>query len=575
MNPTTEQPPPPLLPPQPPQPHRSSFSCDRHPPSNSPDSALHASASVSAPWTSHPPPPPLPPPASFSASKNEGFSGVFEPQRKSCDVRGRNTLWSLFNLDGERKSSFSKNDQPTEIEGRNLTVPVIESKEEEDEHEDPEDEIDDENDEIRGSEETNIVVEPVGQIVEEGEEEEEEEEAKTMKDHIDLDSQTMKKLSGFWSAASVFSKKWHDWRQKQKLKQKRSHGGGGAAALPVEKPISRQFRETQSEIADYGFGRRSCDTDPRFSLDAGRISFDDPRYSFDEPRASWDGHFVGRSFPRLPPMLSVVEDSPVAHIPRSDAQIPVEEPVNCVNDDIVPGKTAAAVVAEIDEMKVVSNAKVTPATGDYFQGTKVVVGERDLRDSILHSNSLREDYSETFELGFRDNGSVIGNGERKGSKKSRRWGKAWNIWGFIHRRSGGNKDEDEERYSRVNGVERSFSESWQELRRESNGEVRGVFNPKVFRSNSSVSSRNSYSNGGAFGSVRTPSVETNGDGKKRRDDFVLERNRSARYSPNNVENGGLLRFYLTPMRSSSRRGGSGKSKPNNPHSIARTVLRLY
>ncbi|XP_057512338.1 protein OCTOPUS-like [Actinidia eriantha] len=657
MNPTTEQPQPPLLPPQPPQPHRSSFSCDRHPaeqftgfcpsclcerlstldqssaaaassssrrPSNAAASST-AAAALKAIFrlpttTDHTTTttsnqknknklssssssslfPELRRTQSFSASKNEVFSGVFEPQRKSCDVRGRNTLWSLFNLDDERKSSFSKTDQPIEIEGRNITVPVIESKEEEDEHEDPEDEIDDDNDEIRASEEPNIVVEPVGEIVEEGEEEEEE--AKTMKDHIDLDSQTMKKPSGFWSAASVFSKKWHDWRQKQKLKQKRSRGGGGVAALPVEKPISRQFRETQSEIADYGFGRRSCDTDPRFSLDAGRISFDDPRYSFDEPRASWDGHFVGRSFPRIPPMLSVVEDSPVAHIPRSDSQIPVEEPVNCVNDESVPGgsaqtreyysdpssrrrksldrsssirKTAAAVVAEIDEMKAVSNAKVTPATGDYFQGTKVLVGERDLRDSISHSNSLRDDYSETFELGFRDNGSVIGNGESKGSKKSRRWGKAWNILGFIHRRSGGNKDEDEERYSRVNGVERSFSESWQELRRESHGEVRGGFNPKVFRSNSSVSSRNSYSNGGAFGSVRKPSVGTNGVGNKKRDDFVLERNRSARYSPNDVENGGLLRFYLTPMRSSSRRGGLGKTKPNSSHSIARTVLRLY
>lgn len=50
------------------------------------------------------------------------------------------------------------------------------------------------------------------------------------------------------------------------------------AKSAMEKPISRQFRETQSEIADYGFGRRSCDIDPRFSLDAGRISFDDPRY---------------------------------------------------------------------------------------------------------------------------------------------------------------------------------------------------------------------------------------------------------------------------------------------------------
>jgi hypothetical protein len=96
---------------------------------------------------------------------------------------------------------------------------------------------------------------------------------------------------------------------------------------------------------------------------------------------------------------------------RSDTQIPVEE--NVINEDetSVPGgsaqmrdyysdsssrrrksldrsnsirKTAAAVVAEIDELKSVSNAKVSPATttGDYFfQGPKLVVPDRESRDS--------------------------------------------------------------------------------------------------------------------------------------------------------------------------------------------------
>lgn len=599
---------------------------------------------------------------SFSASKNEGFSGVFEPQRKSCDVRVRNTLWSLFNQDDERNPAAKKERAGTEIEAAETRIscssvrgPVFESKggEEDDDEAEVETETDSEiNDNVNvnvvngnvvnlingGEVMANGILEgvnlsarnsnakPIEEIIEEEEEDDDDEgiviepepvreevfeEVKTMKDHIDLDSQT-KKASGrdfkeiagsFWSAASVFSKKLQKWRQKQKLKKQRN-GGPGSATLPVEKPIGRQYRETQSEIADYGFGRRSCDTDPRFSLDAGRISFDDPRYSFDEPRASWDGYLIGKTFPRMPTMVSVVEDAPVNVVLRSDAQIPVEEPprisMSSINEDeAVPGgsaqtrdyysdsssrrrksldrsnsirKTAAAVVAEIDELKAVSNAKVTPATVDYIHGPKLVVPDRDFRDS--NSNSLRDDYSETFEMGFRDNASVVGNGERKGAKKSRRWSKAWNFLGFIHRRSV-NKDEDEDRYSRANGVERSLSESWPELRGERNGDVRGGFNPKILRSNSSVSWRNSHNfgSGVSFGSARKSNVETNGHGRKKRDEFVLERNRSARYSPNSVDNG-LLRFYLTPLRN-SRRNGWGKSRSNHAQSIARSVLRLY
>ncbi|WOG95973.1 hypothetical protein DCAR_0415303 [Daucus carota subsp. sativus] len=524
---------------------------------------------------------------SFSASKNEKFSGVFEPQRHSCDVRGRNTLWTLFSLDDEAKvveakeghsliSGEMKGSFPEENEGR------VEENEG----------IEEEDDGIEEITEIRAIREPVicENVIEEGFSNEG---LVKIKDHLDLenDSQVKKGSSGmnFWSAASGFSKKWQKWvKQKRVKKSNRSGGGSGLATLPVEKPISRQFRETQSEIADYGFGRRSCDTDPRFSLDAGRMSFDDGRYSFDEPRASWDGYLLGRSFSRLPPM---VEDVAVVHVPRIDANIPVVEEDTSRSsggngvDENVPGgsvqtrdyyldssckrrksldrsssirKTAASVVAEIEDMKVVSNAKVSPATIDYVCGGKVVNGDRDLRDS--NSNSLRDDCSETFELGA----SVIeNNGEAKGSKKSRRW--SWNIWGFIQRRGGGNKYEDEERYNgRGNGVERSFSESW----RENNRGGRGSFNRKVFRSNSSVSWRNSN------GSMRKSTVESNVNGKKKKEEVVLERNRSARYSPPNHIDNGLLRFYLTPLRN-SRRGKFGKSRSNNSHSMARSVLRLY
>lgn len=661
MNPNTQPQqlaPPPL--PQPPQPHRLSTSCDRHPDEQFTGfcpsclcerlAVLEPSSSAASGSSSKKPPisittstataalkaifkpsiggpssnsgrakpgffPELRRTKSFSASKNEGFGfpNLFEPQRKSCDVRVRNTLWSLFSQDDAKKKDTGREQisEIVEVENRNLAsssgigADKFEEQEEEEtdyesEHEDAIEIVEEEPNVASSS----VIEEKIGEIVEEYEQELEqaqEDDLKPMKDHIDLDSHT-KKPSGrdfkgsFWSAASVFSKKLLKWRQKQKLKKR--NNGGGSARLPVEKPIGRQYRETQSEIADYGYGRRSCDTDPRFSLDAGRMSFDvarmsfdaarmscdDPRYSFDEPRASWDGYLIGRTFPRMPTMLSVVEDAPVPVL-RSDSQIPVEEPriSTTTEEESLPGgsvqtrdyysdsssrrrksldrsnsirKMAAAVVAEVDEMKSASvpNSKVSPATID---GPKLVVPDRDLRDS--NSNSLRDDCSETFEIGLRDNASVIGNGERITSKKSRRWIKGWNIWGFIHKRSV-NKEND--RYSRANGVERSFSESWQER----NG---GAFNPKVLRSNSSVSWRNPS---GSLPFARKNNVETNG--KKRRDEFVLERNRSARYSPNNMDNG-LLRFYLTPLRGSRRSVGSGKSRPNQAQSIARSVLRLY
>ncbi|KAJ0691488.1 putative protein OCTOPUS [Helianthus annuus] len=667
MNPPTDhQPPPQALPLQPP---RSSFSCDRHPDENftgfcpeclcerltTLDQSANAAAASSSRRNSTSSStaaaaiksffrasnseanknktaaatvprnsflPELRRTKSFSAAKNDGlsiFAGVYEPQRKSCDVRGRNTLWSLFSIHDENKPPrHSYSQQPTH--GGNGVV--LETNREDDEEEEGHKhdqihnngEIDEnnENEEIRVTEEldeiivddfSNNIVEETVEIEEEIEEHKEivSDELKPMKDHIDLDSNSKKSSrSNFWSAASVLTKKWQKWRRKQKKSVAGGNVNGNgvvlSSTLPVEKPLSRQYRETQSEIADYGFGRRSCDTDPRFSLDAGRISFDDPRYSFDEPRASWDGYLVGRTFPRLPPM---VEDAPVVHVARCDSQIPVEDVANS-NDSNIPGgsiqtreyyldssskrrksldrsnsirRMAAAVVAELDEsnsnVKVnvnpaVSNTKVSPATIDYNYNGVTIDPPR-----VSNSNSLRDDCSETFELGFRDRDNVIPvGGEKKENKKARKW--RWKLWGFIHRRS---KDDDEDRCSTVSGVGRSYSESWQDCSNEG-------FNRKVLRSNSSVSWRSS--------SLRRPNPNgkvignengfVNGKSRRTGDEFVLERSRSTRISPNHIDNG-LLRFYLAPL-SGSRRSGIGISSGKNrvsstSHLISRNMLGLY
>ncbi|KAG5037748.1 hypothetical protein AAZX31_07G136100 [Glycine max] len=692
MNPTTQPPPslpPPPLPPPQLQPHRPSTSCDRHPQENftgfcpsclcerlavlDPNSSSTSSAARKPPTSStaaaalkaifrpsiaarnRPPPssflPELRRTKSFSASKNEALSGFFEPQRKSCDVRGRSTLFSLFNQEAA---------VAVEVETRHnlpsssvVQKPVLESEEEEEEEEENNNivvhNVNDSNNNTRVpdtsvpdslqpqpeatnntftenrvsvseivEEEPEIVLEPEADVAAA-----EEDTLKATKDHMDLDSSQTKKPSGgrdlkgsFWSAASVFSKKLQKWRQKQKNKKRERNGVvvGSGTLLPVEKPISRQFRETQSEIADYGFGRRSCDTDPRFSLDAARMSFD-----FEEPRASWDGYLMARttsSFAAVPPrMPTMIEDAPApVQVLRTDSLIPVEEPeyedtlilnLNLNPNPNLPGgsaqtkeyysdssrrrksldrsssirRTAAAVVAEMDELKAVANAsananananaRVTPAaSADYVHNN---INNNPLRDSNLNSNS---------------NSNLLRDDEKGSSKKSSSRWRAWSIWGLIHRR--GSKEEEGGGNGNGNGVERSYSESWQEYRGggggEKNGDVRGGgFNPKLMRSNSSVSWRNGQSmiggGGGGFGNVSMRKSDVQGNelglglgGRKGRDEFVgLERNRSARYSsPNSIDNNGLLRLYL-----GGRRNGSGKGRSNQAHSIARNVLRLY
>ncbi|XP_039047608.1 protein OCTOPUS-like [Hibiscus syriacus] len=432
---------------------------------------------------------------SFSAPKNDGLPGGFEPQRKS---------WSLFSQDYERnqRKAGHLGSSSSVVQG-----PVFETNEEEQ----TERETNHEND-IEFAEERRLDLGvDTGSLIEE---KVEEKELKPMKDHIDHDSQTKKKSTGsFWSAASVFNKKLQQWRQKQKLKKMKN--GGGSVRLPMEKSL----------------GRRSCDIDPRFS-------FDDPRYSVDEPRASWDGCLIGRTtFPRIPAMVSLMEDAPVHQVIRSDTQIPVEDPLvmDSINGESLPGgsaqtrdyysdsrrksldrsrsirQTAAAVVAEIDDMKSISTAKVSPAILD-----------------------CKDSNSESFGMSFRDDASMIGSGERKGSsKKSRKWSKAWNIFGFIHRSVNKDREDEVDEYRRANGVERSYSYS------ESRSELKGGFNPKLARSNSCVSWRSSRDFGGA--------------------------------RKNGVEPNGRLSFVSTPMSGggSSRRCGSGKSKVNHAHAISR------
>ncbi|PKU68877.1 protein OCTOPUS-like [Dendrobium catenatum] len=434
---------------------------------------------------------------SFSSSR--AAATAVEPQRKSCDVRVRNTLSSLFHQDDRDRGCPNLGFPPS------ITVPEEERREDIDE----------------------IVAATDEEMVEE-EKEEPLAEMKPMKDHIDLDSQAkklpprdLKEIAGsFWLAASVFSKKLGIWRRKQKLKKKPENG--------VDT-----------------FGRRSCDIDPRFSLDAGRFSFDDPRFSWDEPRASWDGYLIGGGramIPRLPPMLSVVEDVPTAVVQRFDGEIPVEE------DLVAPGGTLQTRDYYEGRRRSLDHSSSTRRQS--FETNEVLSSYHGSK----HERDSRELCSESFDSGLRDQQSKV-----PPLKKSRRWSKAWNIWGLIHRRNGGR--------NRANGVERSFSETWPELQA-------NAYSRKLFRSNSNVSLRSSASGNGGFGSSFRNGLESNGHRMKKKKEVVLERNRSARFSPSHFDNG-LLRFYLPPMKDGRRGRAWGRNKYNTPHSFTGSMLSLY
>ncbi|GAB4860049.1 hypothetical protein Ancab_011527 [Ancistrocladus abbreviatus] len=559
----------------------------------------------------------------FSGKKCESIVLSYEPRRRSCEVRVRNTLSALFNLDDEGNDLGGK----CEVESKNLgllrcTCPVLELKEEENE--------DDDDGVIRAS--NVVVVENNEQILDEFEE------SKTMKEYIDLEFKSnkpsrrdFKEIAGsFWIAASVFSRKLQKWKRKHNSTIRRVDGDGGVTSaagngglgeMRLERLKGRRLRDTQSEVGEYGVGRRSCDTDNRFSVDLGRSSIDgrlsidllgrrscdtDSRFSIDlgrasvddggralvseskcsidPPRASWDGYFSGRTMVRgNAPMVSVIENA-MATVYGFDDRALAEEKVNKVKEDEADygesgyldgiylqrqrkgfdrcNSKRNMLVKLNDESKVAMDAKVSPAGIEVFHGTKLLITEKELKD--LRLSSLKDDSSESFETASKDVASVSSSSNGKGFKKCRQWTKLWSIWGLLHRRKC-DKCSDEEKISGQN-VECSLAVSSEEIASEVKGDVRLDANWKLLRSHSTSS---------VSGLVpqKNSRNETTGLKGKKREEVVLDRNWSARYSPNNLDNG-LLRFYLAPLKS-SRRSKLGKSRSKKSHSIARTVVRLH
>nr|GMC68855.1 UPF0503 protein At3g09070, chloroplastic-like [Ipomoea batatas] len=157
---------------------------------------------------------------SVSASRLEATDGSIEPHRKSCDVRDRNTLALLIDINDKNNAPNAN----TKVESKNIRFSRLAHCDEE--------LVED----AEIGEEIRVPVNTLQPNVEAANDDVSMEgELKTMKEYIDLEIQSksqkpndLKDIAvNFWEAASVFSKKLRKWRQKQTAKKP-----GSQASVP-------------------------------------------------------------------------------------------------------------------------------------------------------------------------------------------------------------------------------------------------------------------------------------------------------------------------------------------------------
>ncbi|CAJ1970613.1 unnamed protein product [Sphenostylis stenocarpa] len=455
-----------------------------------------------------PPPPHLR--RSKSCSRPTTADAIPDPRRRSCEARPRSSLSDLFTCDDTRKTRSHK--------------PAVE---------------------VRVSDDDAA------------------EETKTVKEFIDLELQFRKRNTArdsrtFWNVAAEKFKKW-TWKHRSK-KNADAGNNDNNAKRNAEKRRARRLRETQSEVGECNLARRSCDTDTRFSIDAGRISFDCPR-------ASWDGCLIGKSCSRLSPMLSLDEDSNSNNSNSNSVGLESSSDGRRSFGFDRSRSRRRQSIAGLEELKLMSNAnvnakvspKVSPAT---FYGAKLLITEKELMDSYVRSSADAVESGCVMESDSKDVSDVTT--RQKSVKKLQKWRDVWSKLGLVQRTE---RREDrmgeEECDSRV-VVDKPLAESLQRLRRVVNVQASEPVSQKLMRSYS-VSCRSPCRTDGFADDSESKGSVLNG-----KHEFMFQRNRSVRYSPNNPDTG-LLRFYLTPSKS-YKRSKAGKSSVKDLHPAGRNGL---
>lgn len=515
---------------------------------------------------------------SVSGSRLEAACGSTEPRRKSCDVGDRSTLALLFDINDKNNGPHAD----TKVESKNIRFSSLS-------HYGDEVVKDAEiGEEIRVPVTT---LQPNADAV--NDDVSMEGEFKTMKEYIDLEIQSknqkpkdLKDIAGnFWEAASVFSKKLRKWRQKQTAK-KIGDGDGKRVdrnsndVLPVRKGKQKGeiLRERQSDIGENAMGRRSCDTEPRYSVDAGRLSVEHPKIIMDEPRASWDGgYLVARNIPRIPPRLSVSDSMMLGCDNISDSNsLSIDGPMHSIMEDESSSGGSGQSNSDSSYSQRESSFDRSSSVWSFDRkglglecdesksaSLKLVITERELRD--WHLKSVKDHCVEKSESFAKEATAVEASKRMNVSKKSTRWKKVCNVFGFKQKHNG-SKGENLAGES----MKCSVYDNSEKLKREITkpfGEAKELKSVRLTRSNSSiVRGRSSIDKSEMIPSRKSVSE---GVGYANTGRFLPERNRNGRCISSNLDNG-VLPFYLMPLRSS--RSKNSRSMLLNSDCISQNVL---
>ncbi|GKB07861.1 UPF0503 protein, chloroplastic-like protein [Tanacetum coccineum] len=404
---------------------------------------------------------------------------ITDQRRKSCDVRvSNNKLNDLFDFDDVDTGIYGSSG--VRIESKNLEFssivePVLEIFEDNEDDEISEIRVLDDdlclrNDDIQFDDENDLM---------------------TMKEHIEIELRNKK--ANIWD-------KLRKWGRNGKKKDINNN--------------NKSCVKDESNKMDYGLGRRSCDTAPRFSLDVNRL--DDGRLSYDEHRASWDGYMIARTIPRLTPMLPIVDDVMLGGVDnRLVTRIKEESSSSGGSAKSSSGSCSLNTGSSSSSMKSSSSKTV-----GLEEGSKLVITEKELKD--WHLRSVNVDNVKSAVNASIAARAAVKNSDGDKKETDSRWRKMSSLWSYKHKPN----DKKNGNHSHENG-------SYVNRSNEMNGVERRNSSARLVRNGSMVGSRNKSE-------LHRNSVE------------------GGRHSMSDIDSG-LLKLYLSPF---------SKSRTKLPQSVA-------